>query len=135
MDAIELMRIMGEDFRVRFHKDELDYAILYFINMIKDNRVVIIYEDKLPFAIMTYSLTDDSDTFLKKETWDYLPHNLLAKTVYVEKLISKGWNKGLRLAFEKTITSMYPKIEQGIWHRYGKYGDRCVISKRRLQNV
>ena len=135
MDAIEIMRILGEDLRVRFHKEELDLAILYFLKMMKDERIIMINENNHPHAIMAYSLTDDPDVFLKKDTWDYLPQNLLGKTLYVEKLFSKGWNKELRTVFEKMIIQLHPHVEYGLWYRYGLWGDRKVISKRRLQNV
>ena len=135
MDAIELMHLLGRDFHCVFHKSELELAILYFINMIKDERVIIIYEDKKPHAILTYSLTDDTDIFLKKKTWDYLPQNLLSKTIYIEKLVSKGWNKELRTIFEQMILKRHPQLEHGVWHRYGLWGDRKVMTKRRLQNV
>lgn len=135
MDAIELMRTLGADLNCVFRPSELDVAIGYFMNMIKDERVIVIYEDSKPHAVMTYSLTDDPDTFLKKATWDYLPQNLLAKTIYVEKLVSKGWNKELRTLFEQMIIKRHPRLEHGIWHRYGLDGDRKVTTKRRLHYV
>ena len=135
MDAIGIIRMLGE-MGLRFKGEgELDRAILYFINMIKDERICIVYDEGEPYAMIAYSMTDDPDTFLKKDTWNYLQHNPHGKIVYVEKMASKGWNRQIRTIFEHVISTKYPQMESGIWHRWAKFGDRKVIAKRRLINV
>ena len=123
---------MGLKFR---GEGELDSAILYFINMIHDGRVLEILEDGEPYAICAYSMTNDPDTFLKKGTWDYLPHDSNGSVVYIEKLASKGWDRRLRNIIEHIILTKHQQMEYGVWHKWAKWGDRKVISKRRLVNV
>ena len=136
MDAIELMVILGE-MKVRYRESDIEPGIEYFNSMIKDSRVIIIRKDYLPYAVLTFSITDEPDKYLKKGPWEYLSHDVNGKTIYIEKLISKGWDKELRRDFESTLTFLYPQIEYGIWHRWAKWGDRQVITKvkRRVENV
>ena len=134
MNAIELMEILG-NLNCRFYEIQLEQTISYFQKMIDDERVILISKDKVPYAVMTFSITNDPDKFLKKGVWDYLPHDPKGTIFYAEKLMAKGWDKELRINFESLILALYPQIEYGIWHRYGKTGDRQVTTKRRLHNV
>ena len=135
MNAIDVIKMLGE-MGLKFRSScELDSAILYFINMIKDERIILISEDGEPYAVIAYSMTDDPDTFLKKETWDYLQHDPIGNIVYVEKIVSKSWNRELRNILEHVVSAKYPQMEYGMWHKWAKWGDRKVISKRRLINV
>ena len=134
MNAIDVMRILGE-MGVLYRESTFDSVLLYFINMIKDERVVIISEDNKPYSVIAYSMTDNYEPFLKKGSWDYLPHNSSGHIVYVEKLVSLGWNKQVRIMFEHIIRTKYPTMEYGMWHRFARWGDRPVITKRRIINV
>lgn len=134
MDAIEVMKLMG-DMGLMYKESELDETICYFMNMIKDERVIKVDKDGTPYAILVYSITDDCEPFLKKRTWEYKPHFPDGKTAYVEKIVSKGFDKELRTIFEQIIRTKYPQIEYGAWHKWAKWGDRKVVTKRRLLNV
>lgn len=134
MTAIELLKQLGE-MGCRYHARELPHAITYFEKMIADNRVVTVATDGNLKAVLVFSLDYDIDKFLKKETWDYLPHNPFGSILYVEKLISTGWSKEIRREFEQAVVRYYPTIEYGVWHRWAKWGDRKVVTKRRFHYV
>lgn len=133
-NAIGIMKFMGEC-GARFSYKGLDHIISYIENMIKDQRVTVISENHKPIAVLFFSMTDNPQYFLRKGTWDYLPHFPQGKIIYVEKLVSRGWNKLIRKQFESEVTKVHPQIEFAIWHRYAKWGDRQVTYKRRMKNV
>lgn len=134
MDPIQIIELMGE-MGYKFNEKDIDPMIAHILNMLKDERIMVINKDSKPYAIMFYSITDSIDEFLVKETWDYKPHHPEGKIVYVEKIISMGWDKDLRRIIEQTVRTKYPQVEYGVWHRWAKWGDRMVVTKRRLLNV
>jgi hypothetical protein len=123
MNAYDIIKILGE-IGVLFRTKIIDDAIDYFALMLYDERIILIKKDGNPHAIICFSMTDEPEIYLKKKTWDYLSHDVLGKTIYVEKIVSKGWDKELRDQFEREIIKRYPQIEYGVWHREGKHGDR-----------
>lgn len=131
MNAVKLAKIFGE-MGCLFYQHELKSALDYFQKMLEADRIVYILSDDKPYAFLFISLTNDPDAFLKKGKWEYLDQDEAGKILYVEKLISKGWDKETRVLFEKLITEKYPQIEYGLWHRWAKWGDRKVTSKRRI---
>jgi hypothetical protein len=134
MNAIDLMVKMGE-MGTMFRETKIQEIAGYCALMLNDERVIVISEDKKPCAFIFYSITDDPEKYLKKGQYEYLPHSLEGKTVYVEKLVSFFWNRDLRVIFERIITEKHPQLEHGAWHRASKHGDRQVITKRRLHGI
>ena len=134
MNAVDLMIILGS-LGVMFRAKEVMASIDYFSNMIETGRVIIIYKDGDPYAVMTFSITNDYEPFFKKKTWDYLAHDPSGKIIYIEKLVSKGWDRTMRIQFQDEISEKYPNLEYGVWHRIAQWGDRKVITKRRLTHV
>lgn len=118
-----------------YKESEIDDAILYCANMLKDERIITINKDGEIYAVMFFSITDSADEFLIKKTWEYRPHHPEGRVIYVEKIVSKGWDKELRSILERVARTKHPQIEYGIWHKWAKWGDRMVITKRRLLNV
>ena len=134
MNAYDVVKAYGElgcMFREKIIEDVIDYFAL----MLYDERIILITKDSQPHAVICFSMTNDPDLYLKKKTWDYLPHEPTGKIIYVEKIICKKWDKELRSQFEHEISKRYPKMQYGMWHREGLWGDRKVISKRRFHNV
>ena len=132
MTVIDLMKSMGEMgtmFREKDINDIIDYCAL----MLHDERVIQIDCEGKPCAFIFYSITDEPEKFLKKGTYEYFPHEPKSKTVYVEKLVSLSWNRDLRVIFERIIRDKYPQLEFGVWHRRGNWGDRKVVTQRRLK--
>lgn len=132
MDAIELMKDLGE-IGCRYRACDIGPAILYFTNMIADGRVLSVKKDGVPTMVITFSVTDDFEPFRVKGFWDYLPHDPNGKTIYFEKLFSKGWDKEARKMIKEIIVGLYPNLEGAVWHRDVSWGDRKVIVKRREQ--
>lgn len=102
----------------------------YFHAMIKDRRIIAIYKDGALHAIMAFSLCSDYIPFWKKETWDYIPHQSNATTLYIELLAARYWDKEARETFQQEILKRYPQIEQAVWHKWADWGDRKVTWRR-----
>ena len=98
----------------------------------KDGRIIEVDKDGYPWGIIIFSLCNDYEPFYKKYTWKYLKHDRKGHIAYIEKMACYGWSKELRKAFEERLVAKYPNIEQAIWHRYGKTGDRTVIYRRKV---
>ena len=130
MNPIEILKFMGEQ-GARYKPSQLGLILSYLDAMIQDKRIIIIYEENQPYAFMAFSICNDMVQYLKKDLWAYLPHDPHGRTIYIEKLVSKSWNRELRLKFEEEILKLYPQLEKGIWHRYAKWGDRQTYTVRR----
>lgn len=134
MNPITVLKIMGS-MGCRYLESKIHLILDYTTKMCDNGRVIIISDSKGPYSVMFFSVTDDPDSFLKKESYEYKSHDPLGKILYIEKLISLGWNKSIRQEFETEILKKFPQITHGEWHRWAKWGDRRVIAKRRLQHV
>lgn len=134
MNAFDIASIYGK-LGARFYKSKLDVMLEYFRLMLEEGRIITISKDGNPHAIIMFSVGDNPDKFLKKGTWEYVPHDPKGKIVCIEQLISKGWDKDLRNLMEITLSSRFPTAEEAVWYRYAKWGDRLVKAKRRFQNV
>ena len=128
-DLIKSMGSMGTMFSEKNFNDILDYCSL----MLYDERVVMVNENDKPVAFIFYAITDDPDKYLKKGSYEYIPHDISGKAVYVEKLVSFTWNRDLRMLFERIIIEKYPQIEYGVWYRAKKWGDQKVVTRRRIE--
>jgi len=134
MNTIEIIEFLCR-IGLRFTEKTLKDIVFYINNMIKDNRVIVINKDNEIYCVLMFSLEDNWEKFLKKQNWVYVSHNPFSETVYIEKIVSLGFDKELRKVIESELTKLYPHIKYGIWHRYAKWGDRKVIAKRRLNYV
>lgn len=134
MNSISILKFMGE-LGARFYINRLQEVISYLESMIRDKRIIVIYDEDRIYAFLAFSIGEDAIEYWKKDIWAYLPHNPRGRTIYVEKLVSRGWNRELRETFERKILELYPHLETGMWHRWATWGDRKVITKRRVGNV
>ena len=132
MEAIELLKLMGE-MGLHYKPLDLQETINYTSSMIDDERVIVIYENFFPCAVLFFSVTDTPKIYLKKGIWEYRPHNSHGKMVYIEKLVSTKWNRHMRGRIETELLTLYPKLERGVWHRDSKFGDRKVYTPRRVK--
>ena len=130
-EVLYLFRRIGFDIDLRVLTKFTDYIS----SMMKDDRVLIIYENGEPYALLLYSITNNHIPYLLKSDWTYLEHDPDGSTIYIEKLISKGWNKELRQEFERKILERHPQLTDAVWHKWAEWGDRQVTIKRRLQYV
>lgn len=105
-------------------------AQIYFHNMIKDGRVIGIYDNGVLYGILAFSLCFEYEPYWKKETWDYVPHIPEGTTLYIELLACKEWNKEIRKTFAKEILARHPQIDLAIWHKWADWGDRKVTWRR-----
>ncbi len=134
MRVLDILLFMGE-LGARYREKDVPLIESYFSKMIADGRVIAIYSNGIPHAILAFSICNDMVKYYQKDTWDYAPHNPYGHVIYVEKLVSKKWDKDLRKQFQHNILLRYPNVDTAIWHRYGRHGDRQVMYKRRLSDV
>lgn len=135
MTAIDVATILGRDMGVKFRESMIDDILNYIDLMLKDHRIIIIKEGETAHALVFFSVTDDPDKYLKKKTWDFVGHEPDGKTVVIEQMISRGWNKELRKIMEEMFLRRYPHLTSAVWYRYAKWGDRLVRTYRRLKYV
>lgn len=115
---------------LRYPKTKIGEAIRYTDLMAKDGRVLSISDELGIHSVFYFSICEDHEPFLKKLTWEYLPHNPSGHIVYLEKAVSRGYSKEMRKNVETFITTKYPNVTLGKWHRWGKTGDRGVLTRR-----
>lgn len=129
MNVIEILKFAG-DVGVRFRHKDAESIIDYFFKMVDDNRCVLITENLLPIAVITFSVCNEYDEFYRNSSWDYQQHNPFGKKVYVEFLACKKWTKDIRKKFEAQLVEKYPYIQEGSGLRH-KDAERTVKVKRR----
>ena len=135
MNVIMLLEKMGEEIGVRYLPSKIHEIIDYTSKMLDNGRIITLSDESGLLGVMYFSVTDDYEPFLKKGEFEFKSHDPEAKTIYVEKMISRKWNKEIRLEFEKEVMKRYPWVNQCIGHRRSKNGDRKVLNKRRLKYV
>lgn len=131
MNAIDILSFMGE-LGIRYRESDIPKAIDYLKRMIADKRVIVGYGDEGISLIVLFSICNDWKPYLLKKTWEYMEHDPLGYTAYLEKIGSKVWNRDIRNEVEREITYLYPSAVLCKAHRYGKIGDREVTTHRRL---
>lgn len=125
---LDVVNFMGSE-GVRYKKSELYKVYNYTKRMLDDQRIMVISDNKEIKAVIFFSICEDYLKYLKKPTWKYLEHNSKGTYVYIEKAVSKSWDRGMRLAVQRGILKSYSQVKTGKWHRYGTYGDREVTTK------
>ena len=105
----------------------------YLKDMLKKNRVFVIYDGELIIAVVMYFLTDDYNKVYKKKTWETVSDNPEGHQMYIDKLVAKEWNPTLRKAVQMAIQEKFPQVKTAYYHRAPK--DRLVTIMRRDINV
>ena len=134
MNPIYILKVMGE-MGMRYRESKIYEILDYTMRMLDNGRVIIVYNNDIPYAVMFFSVTNNTEEFLKKDDWTYKSHDPEGNAIVVEKLIARGWNRQIRLEFESEIIKKFPNIQYGVWNKWVKQGDHTVKSRRRLQNV
>lgn len=135
MKVTDLLTFMGEC-GARYHESQIPDIVSYFMKMIHDERVVIFSSDSQIEAMLVYSMTNDINIFYKKKSWDYLRQDPDGTIVYLEMMVSREWNKDLRIKFEEAIAKKFPQFEYGCWFRATDGNDRMVKVRRiACQNI
>ena len=120
-----LMQNWGWQIRVEQYTGFADYLH----EMLKKNRVFVIYDGELIVAVVIYFLTDDYNKVYKKKTWEVVSDNPEGNQMYIDKLIAGKWNPTIRKAVQMAIQEKFPQIEVAYYHRAPK--DRLVTIMRR----
>jgi len=125
MNAIDIIKFMGE-LGIRFRESEIDQVLFYFSKMIEDKRIVVTEDESGLHTVICFSIGDSIEFFWKKKQWAYAPHDPQGLLFYIEKLISKGWNRSMREYIQAHIQSLYPHLREAHGHRWARWGDRHV---------
>ena len=131
MNVLGIMKFMGEC-GAKYDLETFRLAYRYFSKMLRDGRIACIMKSKQNVAMIVFSVCNEPRPYYEKEIWDYIPQFNLGHIVYIEKLISKTWSKGVRTKFEEAITNLYPNLDTGIWHRSRKSGEQMITIERKL---
>lgn len=103
----EIYKLLKNDV---FHEDLVK---TYIECMGQDERIFMI-EDQ---GVLFYSICFKTGSFARKSLFKYLPHDVSGDICYVEKLVTRFWNRQIRDAFEEMIVSKYPNVKCGQFHR------------------
>lgn len=101
----------------------------YLKDMLKKDRVFVIYENSIIVAVLLYFLTDDYTKVYKKRTFDTITDNPEGHQIYIDKMICKKWTPSLRHYIKSQILEKFPGVQEGYYHRAPR--DRCVKILRR----
>lgn len=126
----DILVFMG-DLGIRYVKDELAEIFEYVRKMIEDDRVMFIADERGLHTILFFSVCFEPEKYLKKGTWEFKEHNPEGKYFYVEKMASRSFSKKHLSEIDSLVGSLYPNVEFGRWHRYGKTGDREFTIRRK----
>src|SRR5258708_3331395 len=92
----------------------------YLKDMLKKDRVFIIYENNAIVAVCLYFLTDDYNKVYKKYTWHTINDNPAGHQIYIDKMLCKKWTPSLRRYVEHKIFEKFPQVTEGYYHRAPK---------------
>lgn len=106
---------------------------LYFKEMLRRNRVMIVQNDTEIQAVLTYFLTDDYETLYKKSHWDIPRENPEGHQIYVDKMICKNWKVPIRRIVQDLIEDSFPNVMEGHYHR-APYDRHIKIMRRRREH-
>lgn len=104
---------------------------LYLNKMLKANQVIIVKDEGLIIAILTFFTTNDYDKLYKKSTWEFVKSEQDGHQLYVDKMVCSNWTKRVRIAIQRAIQEAFPFVTEAYYHRAPK--DRLVKIKRREQ--
>lgn len=124
----ELLCFMGEC-GFRYKESELRDIYYYVKKMVKDRRVIAVKDGERYHTVIFYSIAQEWEPYLKKGEWEYATHQPGGCCIYIEKAVSKGWNKYIRNSLKQIILDKYPQLHMAKWHRYGNWGDRAVTRR------
>lgn len=68
-------------------------------------------------AFISISVCNNYEPYYTKPTWTYLSHKPVGNIVYIEKIVSREWNRKLRNLIEDKITQTYPTVQYAMWAR------------------
>lgn len=125
----DLMIFMGER-GILYKESEFESTVSYIRNMIKDNRVIVIYKSGDIHTVLFFSISNDWRKHYLKETWEYRSHDPYGAEIYFEKAVSVRWSRAIRCEVKGELLRRFPSLRLAKWHRYDTIGDRECTLKR-----
>lgn len=97
----------------------------YMKEMVKRKRVMMIYENDEPIAVILYFLTDDYKKLIEhKRTWDIVEDNPDGHQIYIDKMICKSFSRQLVREIKLVVEKEFPNVIMGVYHRAPN--NKCV---------
>ena len=124
----DILCFMGE-YGLRYGPKLLPLFESYVERMLNDDRVIVFSENGKVEGVIFFSVDDETNRFWQKKMWEYLPHNPLGTTAYIELLLIKKWNMEVRKNIQYFLENRFPDLLFGRWHRRSKIRDREFIVK------
>ena len=106
--------------------------MVYLMDMMKRKRVGLISDKEGLVAVFTFFLTDNHEPLANKPEFSIPDDNTFGPEIYVDKLVSKRWDLGVRRAIQDFVETNFPDVKVGFWHR--QPNNRCVITYKRGTN-
>lgn len=131
LEVFEFMKLRG----MKLDPIQTEEAIRYVSLMLLDQRIIVILRYSDLHTVAFFSICNNPTPYQAKQTWGFLQHDPEGKVVFIEKMVTKGWNKEVRHGLEKVLINRFPQLEEGIWCRDSEQGDRKVTYRRRLSYV
>ena len=107
---------------------------VYFEEMVKRRRVLVIGDEDGLQAVITFFITRDHGTLANKPEFSIPYDDVNGTEVYIDKMIAKKFSLKLKRIVQESFEKLYPNVQIGFWHR--EPNNRCVvIYKRRIKHA
>ena len=106
---------------------------LYIAEMLRRNRVMIVNGDDGMECLLCYFITDNIAKFSNRPMWSTPEDSQEAKTIFIDKMVARKWDKSLREAVKTAINEKFPFVEEAHWLR--EPNNRHVIINIRRTDV
>lgn len=132
MTITDLLKFMGEC-GARYPESQLPAIYSYFMKMIRDERIVSIYNGEELCGVMAYTVCRDFGQFYPDTSWNYSEQDAVGDKIYIEFLVFREWDKEIRRLLEAIITEKYPDLREVSWLRQKRYNR--IIRRRIYEKV
>ena len=107
---------------------------VYFEEMLRRKRVLMISNDDGLQAVITFFITRDHETLSNKPEFSIPYDDENGTEIYIDKMVAKSFSLNLKRIVQETFESLYPNVQIGFWHRGPN--NKCVVTyKRRIKHA
>ena len=107
----------------------------YLKEMLRRNRVFIIWNGPLIEAVITFYLSNEYEKYLYKPLWE-IPEgdDPNGNLIIIDKMICRNWKLPLRRLLQTVIEENFPNVIEGHYY-HAPLGPHVKIKRRRPLNV
>lgn len=123
MTLVHLANLM-QNWGIEVHPDHYYSFEAYLNEMLRRDRVMVIWNGVYIEAVILFYLTNDYEALYRKPMWKVAEDNSDGHQIYIDKMVCRRWTKTLRKLVYEAIEAKFPNVTVGYYHRAPK--DRCV---------